>query len=70
MLITGVGEAKLREFGGRFLDVLTRYCREKGLEVDVLRARTATMPVAAPHLTGNSELYFNLFRQAVSRSRT
>jgi ATP-dependent DNA helicase RecQ len=72
-LVYGVGEAKLREFGDRFLQLIAGYCRANGLPTDVNsappRAGTGlqTVPQRAPGLRLSARLAvaFDLFRQGL-----
>ena len=64
-LVYGVGEAKLREFGDRFLELLRRHCRDHGLKADLAPAPAAppAEPRApGPKLTARLALAFDLFR--------
>ena len=66
-LIYGVGEAKLRDFGGRFLDLLTGHCRDNGLSMDVTPVPAAAPPREARppglRLSARLTVAFDLFRQ-------
>jgi ATP-dependent DNA helicase RecQ len=65
----GIGDAKLREFGARFLERLTTHCAAHGLSTD----NRSTTPVAAPapkpvgaRLAGRLEEAFTAFRTRTS----
>ena len=64
-LIYGVGEAKLRDLGERFLQVIDNHCRDRGLLRDQAARSVAVLPAAKP-ARGSSpirDLAFALFRQ-------
>lgn len=72
-LIYGVGEAKLRDFGGRFLDVIADYCAKNDLARDVQRAaaRQSELPnpgdgPARTRTSGKQTEMFTLFRQRLT----
>jgi ATP-dependent DNA helicase RecQ len=46
--VRGVGQQKLADLGQRFLDCITTYCRERGLEMEVAAKPVTSRSVAAP----------------------
>ncbi|MBY0526762.1 MAG: DNA helicase RecQ [Gemmataceae bacterium] len=65
-LISGVGEAKLRDLGPRFLQVIADHCRQSGIAQDVAQAAPKREGPPKP-AASTSELkrkpFFDLFRQ-------
>jgi ATP-dependent DNA helicase RecQ len=67
--VTGIGDAKLRDFGQTFFDILDEHCRQHGLPRD--RTSTPTRP-AEPRLPMGSgpsaprDQAFDLFRRGAS----
>jgi ATP-dependent DNA helicase RecQ len=71
--VYGIGEAKLRDFGSRFLAVVLDYCRRNGLPTDVPRAARAAQPpeegtAAEPRVSNTAaalrrETAYGLFRE-------
>jgi ATP-dependent DNA helicase RecQ len=63
--IYGIGEAKLRDLGQRFLDVIEEHCRERRLSRDNPSAapQPAEPRVNLPRPNPQRELALNLFRQ-------
>jgi ATP-dependent DNA helicase RecQ len=64
--IYGVGDTKLRDFGPRFLDLITEYGRSHGLALDVARApaaRPARAPAPECSRSAAVGLAFSLFRE-------
>jgi ATP-dependent DNA helicase RecQ len=65
-LVYGVGEAKLREFGDQFLDLIAGYCADNSLQQDLSPAPVAAPPREArpPGLRQGARLTvaFDLFR--------
>jgi ATP-dependent DNA helicase RecQ len=67
-LVYGVGETKLRDFGGQFLQVITEFCTERGLAADQRSqpknleepSKFVARPGSRPHLA------FELFRQGAA----
>jgi ATP-dependent DNA helicase RecQ len=64
--VSGVGDVKLRDFGGRFLPVIAQHCKEFGLATDL-----SPPPVAAPipEPRGPSPrrlMYFEHFRRGAT----
>ncbi|HZT79806.1 MAG TPA: DNA helicase RecQ [Gemmataceae bacterium] len=63
-LVYGVGEAKLRDFGERFLQVMDEYCRDHGLSRDnAAPARKAEAPRPSSRPNPMRTLAFDLFRR-------
>src|SRR5262249_53397632 len=65
--VYGIGEAKLRDFGQRFLEAMDEHCRNRGLTRDQRAApvrRAAPKPVSRPNPT--RDLAFDLFRQGAA----
>jgi ATP-dependent DNA helicase RecQ len=66
--IYGIGEAKLSDFGARFLQAIDRHCRDRGLTRDQpaspARTPAAFKPSSRPNPT--RDLAFNLFRQGAA----
>jgi ATP-dependent DNA helicase RecQ len=63
-LVYGIGDTKLRDFGGQFLTVITDHCRQRKLSVDnptVARAEEPRTVTARPNPV--RDLAFQLFRQ-------
>jgi ATP-dependent DNA helicase RecQ len=67
-LISGVGEAKLREHGERFLGIVRRHCEERGLSTDNAsaspRAEEPRKPATRP--SPQRVLAFEQFRQGAA----
>ena len=64
--ISGVGDAKLRDFAGRFVPFLVDHCREHGLETDVTARPAAPPPPrarTADQLPARGQAAFELFRK-------
>jgi ATP-dependent DNA helicase RecQ len=68
-LVYGIGDAKLREFGERFLQLIAKHCREGGVSQDITslppRAAEVRKP-ATSRLNAQRDLAFNLFRQGAA----
>ncbi len=66
--VYGIGEAKLRDFGARFLQAMDQHCRERGLTRDQspapVRAAAAPRPAGRPNPT--RDVAFGLFRQGAA----
>jgi ATP-dependent DNA helicase RecQ len=60
--VYGVGETKLRDFGSRFLALITDHCKQQGLSLDQARAPAAE-PQTAVRVTLRHVVAFELFRQ-------
>jgi len=67
-LISGIGEAKLRDLGQRFLAIVTDHARARNLPMDVpYRApQREEAPKASSRLNPERSLAFKLFRQSSS----
>jgi ATP-dependent DNA helicase RecQ len=59
--VYGVGDAKLRDFGGRFLAAIVEHCRGRGLALDAPAQRDEPCESAGPGPTA-----FDLYRQGRS----
>src|SRR5262249_3310326 len=64
-MVYGVGDAKLRDFGGKFLQLIGERCREAGLTMDNASAPPRPVEPRKPSARPNParDLAFNLFRQ-------
>jgi len=64
-LVYGVGDAKLRDFGARFLDKLRDYCAENDLSRDNAAGAPRSEPARKPSSRPNAQrdLAYDLFRQ-------
>lgn len=65
-LISGIGDAKLRDFGSRFLHIMNEHCADKGLARDVATAtrfRRVEPPKAAGRINAQRDQAFRLFKQ-------
>ncbi len=68
-LVYGIGDAKLREFGDQFLKLITDYCRDHGLTLDVASSSTpASLPAPSTSSRPNPQrdLARELFRQGIA----
>jgi ATP-dependent DNA helicase RecQ len=61
--IYGVGDTKLRDFGARFLEVISDHCRRNGLARDQASAPPAIPAVGHVKVTARHTVAFGLFRQ-------
>src|SRR5207247_2109123 len=66
-LVYGIGDAKLRDFGKRFLDLIQDHCRENSLSTDQA-AGPVRVPPPKPATRPNPQrdLAFDLFRQGAA----
>ncbi len=66
--IPGVGRRKLEQYGQQFTDTIRTYCREEGLETNVVAEIVARAPVAdAPTISSSTQLItLDLFNQGLS----
>jgi ATP-dependent DNA helicase RecQ len=72
--VSGVGEARLREYGKTFLKAIKDYCRNTGLPTDVPLPKLPALPPArsassakpTPKPTARKELAFQMFRAGAS----
>ncbi len=65
--VYGVGEAKLRDFGSRFLDVIAEYCANKNLPRDVrAEAPVARREEAPARPSPRQQELFGLFREGLA----
>jgi ATP-dependent DNA helicase RecQ len=64
-MVYGVGDAKLRDFGGTFLQLIGEHCRDAGLTMDNASAPPRPVEPRKPSARPNParDLAFNLFRQ-------
>ena len=63
--VRGIGQQKLADFGERFLDCITSYCSNHGVDTDEDPERVATPPpVSTP--SANAVLSFPLFEMGLS----
>lgn len=65
---SGIGEHRLRDFGDRVLELITRYCRSKGIASDILTGfASSAAPVAMANVSNNSsearKKAFEMFRR-------
>jgi ATP-dependent DNA helicase RecQ len=66
-LVYGIGDAKLRDFGDRFLCVIRDYCQAHGLAQDAGEAPARPAPAdPVDHLRAGAVAAFDLFRQGKS----
>jgi ATP-dependent DNA helicase RecQ len=64
-LVYGIGDAKLRDIGGRFLEIVLQHCRDRSLTHDnpPRPLRTPEAPKPATRLNPQRDLAFQLFRE-------
>jgi ATP-dependent DNA helicase RecQ len=66
-MISGIGDAKLRDFGDRFLAVILDQCRQRGLGLDNVPPPVPVRPAEAPKVSlrpnAQRTQAFNLFRE-------
>jgi ATP-dependent DNA helicase RecQ len=63
--ISGVGEYRLREYGGAFLTAIAVHCRQTGLATDVPPPKQAPRPAPVAPISkpsANKDLAFKMFR--------
>ena len=60
LLVSGVGQAKARDYGERFVAIITEFCRSRGLELDV---DSTHKPVPKPSRVKRRRPTINLTRQ-------
>jgi ATP-dependent DNA helicase RecQ len=66
--VYGIGEAKLRDFGERFLQAIDHHCRDRGLLRDQSAGPTQVLAAAKPASRANPvrDFAFTLFRQGTA----
>jgi ATP-dependent DNA helicase RecQ len=66
-LVYGIGDSKLKEYGAKFLELITEHCRERGLTQDVPPPERPPEPRKTPtRITPSRDLAFLLFRKSQS----
>jgi ATP-dependent DNA helicase RecQ len=63
--VYGIGDAKLREFGAEFLQILTDHCRRQSLAMDIAALAPRKEEPKEVRITPRKELAFELFRQGL-----
>src|SRR5262249_29672609 len=64
-LVYGIGDAKLRDFGERFLRAIHEHCQDRGLTRDApMRTPAVVRPASRPNVV--RDLAFDLFRQGAA----
>ncbi|WP_020472176.1 DNA helicase RecQ [Zavarzinella formosa] len=68
-MVSGIGDAKLRDFGESFLDAISSHSEAKALETDLPPPRDTSTASAAPSsgkMSAAKQLSFSLFREGSS----